>query len=142
VGRLLAAERGAGLDRVETYRGFDEKVRATKRALLRFLIDSKERGLSTVGYGAAAKGNTLLNYCGVRTDLLDYTVDMSPLKQGKWLPGTRIPVFAPQRLRETKPDQILILPWNIAAEVTAQHAYAKEWGARFVVPVPAARVIA
>jgi SAM-dependent methyltransferase len=141
VERLLAAERAAGLDRIETYRGFEEKVRRTKRSLLRFLVDSKERGLSTVGYGAPAKGNTLLNYCGVRTDLLDYTVDMSPLKQGRFLPGTRIPVFAPERLKETRPDQVLVLPWNIAEEVTRQHAYVRGWGGRFVVPVPEARVL-
>jgi hypothetical protein len=142
VARLLAAERAAGLDRVETYRGFDAKVRRTKRALLKFLIDSKERGLSTVGYGAPAKGNTLLNYCGVRSDLLDYTVDMSPLKQGRFLPGVRIPIHAPDRLRATKPDQVLILPWNIADEVTSQHAYIREWGGKFVVPVPEPRVVA
>ena len=142
VDRLLAAERAAGLDRIETYRGFEEKVRRTKRSLLSFLIASKERGLSTVGYGAPAKGNTLLNYCGVRTDLIDYTVDMSPLKQGRFLPGTRIPVHSPARLRETRPDQVLILPWNIADEVIEQHAYVRGWGGRFVVPVPEARVLA
>ena len=142
VARLSAAERTAGLDRVETYRGFDAKVQKTKRALLKFLIDSKERGLSTVGYGAPAKGNTLLNYCGVRSDLLDYTVDMSPLKQGRFLPGVRIPIHAPDRLRATKPDQVLVLPWNIADEVTAQHAYVRDWGGKFVVPVPEPRVVA
>lgn len=142
VDALLAAERAAGLDKIETYRGFSEAVRKTKRAVLRFLIDSKERGLQTVGYGAPAKGNTLLNFCGVRTDLLDYTVDMSPLKVGRYLPGTRIPIYGPERLRATKPDQVLILPWNIAGEITHQHAYVKEWGGKFVVPVPAPRVLA
>jgi SAM-dependent methyltransferase len=141
VATLLAAEHAMGLDRIQTYRGFGEQVRRTKRSLLRFLIDSKERGLSTVGYGAPAKGNTLLNYCGVRTDLLDYTVDMSPLKQGRFLPGTRIPVFHPDKLKETRPDQVLILPWNIADEVTSQHAYVRGWGGKFVVPVPEARIL-
>jgi len=141
VERLLAAERAAGLDRVETYRGFARSVERTKRSLLRCLVESKEHGRQTVGYGAPAKGNTLLNYCGVKTDLLDYVVDMSPLKQGRFLPGTRIPVHAPERLKETRPDQVLILPWNIADEVTRQHAYVRGWGGRFIVPVPEARVL-
>ncbi len=140
VGRLLAAERAAGLDRIETYRGFEAKVRRTKRSLLSFLIASKERGVSTVGYGAPAKGNTLLNYCGVRTDLVDYTVDMSPLKQGRFLPGTRIPIHAPDKLRETRPDYVLILPWNLKEEIAGQIAYVHDWGGQLVVPIPRVEV--
>jgi len=141
VDRVLAAERAAGLDRIAAYRGFAQDVARTKRALLRFLIDAKERGLSTVGYGAPAKVNTLLNSCGVKTDLVEYTVDMNPLKQGRFLPGTRIPIFAPTKLRETKPAHVLVLPWNIADEVVRQHAYVRDWGGKFVVPVPEARIL-
>jgi SAM-dependent methyltransferase len=141
VDRLLAAEKSAGLDRIDTYRGFGRSVERTKRSLLKFLIDAKERGLSTVGYGAPAKGNTLLNYCGIKTDLLEYTVDMSHLKQGRRLPGTRIPIHAPARLAETRPAHVVILPWNIADEVVRQHAYVRDWGGKFVVPVPETRVV-
>ncbi len=141
VDALLDAEHAAGLDRLDTYAGFDEKVRHTRDSLRAFLCASNERGVSTVGYGAPAKGNTLLNYCGIGPELIEYTVDMNPLKQGCYLPGSRIPVHAADRLRETRPEQVLILPWNIAAEITAQHAYVGEWGGRFVVPVPEPRVL-
>jgi hypothetical protein len=93
------------------------------------------------GYGAPAKGNTLLNYCGIRTDLLDYTVDRSPHKQGRFLPGTHIPVFHPDRIRETRPDYVLILPWNLKDEVMLQMAYVRRWGARFVIPIPKVQVL-
>jgi SAM-dependent methyltransferase len=141
IGAVKAKEHAAGLDRVDGYNGFAETVARTKRALLKFLIDAKVAGKSVVGYGAPAKGNTLLNYCGVRTDFLDYTVDASPHKQGLLLPGTRIPIFAPERIFQTKPDYVLILPWNIADEITRQMAGIKAWGGKFVVPVPEARVI-
>jgi len=135
-GALRAREADAGLRRLATYSAFDEQVKRTKRALLRFLIELKEQGKSVVGYGAAAKGNTLLNYCGVGRDFLDYVVDRSPHKQGRHLPGTRIPILHPDVLRETRPDVVLILPWNIKHEVMEQMAHIREWGGRFAVPIP------
>jgi hypothetical protein len=142
VADLLAREAAAGLSRLETYRSFDEQVRRVKRGLLRFLIQAKEEGRSVAGYGAPAKGNTLLNYCGVRTDLLDYTVDRSPHKQGRFLPGTRIPIHGPDRLRETRPDYVLILPWNLKDEIVEQMADVRSWGGRFVVAIPEVKVLA
>ncbi len=139
--RLVAHEEAAGLDRLAAYARFAEQVRATKRALLRFLLEAREQGKGVVGYGAPAKGNTLLNYCGIRTDLLEYTVDRSPYKQGRYLPGTHIPVFAPDRLRETRPDYVLILPWNLRAEIVAQHGYVGGWGGRFVIPIPQVTIL-
>ena len=139
---LLAAEKSAGLDRIATYGSFDARARAAKRSLLRFLIEAKENGDRVAGYGAPAKGNTLLNYCGIRRDLIDYTVDRNPYKQGRYLPGTRVPIFAPSRIRETRPDYVLILPWNLRDEIIEQLGYIREWGGRFVVPIPAAMVIA
>jgi SAM-dependent methyltransferase len=125
----------------ECYRGFDERVKATKRKLLTFLIDAKQRGKKVVGYGAPGKGNTLLNYCGIRTDFLDFTVDANPYKQGKFTPGTRIPILAPEKLREARPDYVLILPWNLKDEISAQAAYIRDWGGKFVVPIPEVRVV-
>jgi hypothetical protein len=141
VADLLAREEAAGLDRLETYRSFGERVQRVKRGLLRFLIDSKEAGKSVAGYGAPAKGNTLLNYCGVRTDLLDYTVDRSPHKQGRYLPGVRIPIHGPDHLRETRPDFVLILPWNLKEEIVEQMAYVRSWGGRFVVAIPEVEIL-
>jgi hypothetical protein len=141
VADLLAREEAAGLGRLETYRSFGERVRRVKWGLLRFLISSKEEGKSIAGYGAPAKGNTLLNYCGVRTDFLDYTVDRSPHKQGRFLPGTRIPIHGPDRLRETRPDYVLILPWNLKEEIVEQMADVRSWGGRFVVAIPEVRVL-
>ena len=115
---------------------FTERVRETKRKLLEFLIEAKRAGKTVVGYGAPGKGNTLLNYCGIRTDFIDYTVDRSPHKQGKFLPGSRIPIVAPERIAQEQPDYILVLPWNLLSEVTQQLSSAKAWGARFVVAVP------
>ena len=138
---LLAREEAAGLGSLDAYRSFAQRVGRVKRGLLRFLIQAKEEGKSVVGYGAPAKGNTLLNYCGVRTDLLDYTVDLSPHKQGRYLPGTRIPIFAPDRIRETRPDYVLILPWNLKEEITAQMSDVRSWGGKFVVAIPEVRVI-
>jgi hypothetical protein len=111
-------------------------VKKAKRKFLAFLITAKEQGKSVVGYGAPAKGNTLLNYCGVRTDLLEYTVDRSPHKQGQFLPGTHIPIYHPDKIRQTRPDYIVILPWNLRQEITEQMGYIREWGGRFVVPIP------
>lgn len=129
-------EAAAGLDALETYGQFATEVNKIKRDLLQFLINAKAQGQRVAGYGAPAKGNTLLNYCGVRTDLLDFTVDASPHKQGTWLPGTRIPVYGPDHLREAQPDIVLILPWNLKDEIMAAHGYIREWGGRFAVPIP------
>src|SRR5207245_5346734 len=131
---LERRERAFGLGRMEKYALFAEQVRQTKRVLLDFLLRAKEEGKSIVGYGAPAKGNTLLNYCGVRTDFLDYTVDRSPHKQGLFLPGTRIPIFSPEKIRETRPDYVLILPWNIKDEIMKQMGFIRECGGKFIVP--------
>jgi len=139
---LRKREIGAGTTALATYEKFSENVRDTKRTLLDFLIRAKREGKSVVGYGAPAKGNTLLNYCGIRTDFLDYTVDRSPHKQGLFLPGTRIPVHAPERIRQTRPDYILILPWNIKDEIIEQMSHVREWGGKFVVPIPRVEVMA
>lgn len=133
---LRAREQKAGFEKLETYSRFAEQVKETKRKLLEFLISAKQNGKTIVGYGAPGKGNTLLNYCGIRTDFIDYTVDRSPHKQGMFLPGTRIPVFSPDRIRETRPDYLLILPWNLKDEIIRQNAYIREWGGQFVVPIP------
>jgi len=141
VGALLEREDAWGVTSVETYTGFRDHVRQMKRDLLGSLIDLKSQGASIVGYGAPAKGNTLLNYCGIGTDFLDYTVDRSPHKQGHYLPGTRVPIHAPERIDETKPDYVLILPWNLEDEITRQMAHIRSWGGRFVVPIPEFKVI-
>jgi SAM-dependent methyltransferase len=133
---LRQREIAEGFDRVERYLSFAEQVAATKRELLGFLIEQKGRGKSLVAYGAAAKGNTLLNYCGVGTDLLDYVVDRSPHKQGLYLPGSRIPIHPPERLRETKPDFVVILAWNLKDEIMESVRFVRDWGGRFVVPIP------
>ena len=142
VSLLKSKEIDAGLEQRSTYLGFGEQVKATKRHLLNFLIDIKNQGKSVVGYGAPAKGNTLLNYCGIRTDLLDYTVDRSPYKQDLFLPGTHIPIYHPDKIIETKPDYLLILPWNIKDEIIEQMSHIREWGGQFVVPIPQVEVIA
>jgi hypothetical protein len=112
-----------------------------KSDLLSFLIAAAADGKSVAGYGAPGKGNTLLNHCGIRSDLLEYTVDRSPVKQGQFLPGTHIPIHPPERLGQTKPDYILILPWNLREEISAQLSYVREWGGRLVVPIPALETI-
>jgi hypothetical protein len=137
---VLAAEEAAGLRTLECYHAFSEQVRETKRALLDFLIATKRKGHSVVAYGAPAKGNTLLNYCGVRTDFIQYTVDRSPHKQGRYLPGTRIPIHPPERISQTRPDNVLILPWNLRDEIAGQMASIRDWGGRFVVPIPRVEV--
>lgn len=142
VSSLAKREIAAGLRDMTTYAKFDEKVRETKRALLEFLVRAKRERKSVVAYGAPAKGNTLLNYCGIRTDFLDYAVDLSPHKQRLFLPGTHIPIHATEKLRETRPDYVLILPWNLRGEILQQHGYIREWNGRFVVPIPTVEVIA
>jgi SAM-dependent methyltransferase len=142
--RLLALrerELAGGVNTPVYYAAFAERVQETKRQLLDFLIRVKREGKRVVGYGAPGKGNTLLNYCGIRTDFLDFTVDRSPYKQGKFLPGTHIPIHHPDRLREARPDYVLILPWNLRDEIAAQLAYVREWGGRLVVPIPETMVL-
>ncbi len=138
---LKRQELAAGLDRLDTYAAFAEQVRETKRRLLEFLIAAKRAGKHLAGYGAPAKANTLLNYCGIRTDFLDYTVDRNPYKQGRFLPGTHIPIHHPDRIRKTRPDYVLILPWNLKTEIMEQMAYVRDWGGQFVVPIPTVEVI-
>lgn len=138
---LREREERAGLRKLATYASFAEQVKATKRALLRFLIDARDAGKRVVGYGAPAKGNTLLNYCGVRSDLLEYTVDRSPYKQGHFLPGTHIPIHAPEKIAETKPDYVLILPWNLKDEIAPALAGVRQWGGKLVVPIPLTKVL-
>ena len=138
--QLRARELSAGLDRLETYASFTEQVHETKRRLLEFLIGTKRRGKRIVGYGAPGKGNTLLNYCGIRTDFLEYTVDRNPYKHGKFLPGTHIPIYPPERIRETHPDYVLILPWNLKEEIMEQLSHIRSWGGQFVVPIPDVKV--
>ncbi len=136
VAALKAREEAWGINALEPYRRFAQKVEATKRGILRFLIQAREEKKSIAGYGAPGKGNTLLNYCGIRTDLIQYTVDRNPYKHGKFTPGTRIPIFPPERIRETQPDYLFILPWNLKDEIMAQNAFVREWGGKFVVPIP------
>ncbi|NJL10905.1 MAG: class I SAM-dependent methyltransferase [Calothrix sp. SM1_7_51] len=140
VNRLKAKETDAGLHRLETYINFAQKVQATKHKLLSFMLMAKESGKSLVGYGAPAKGNTLLNYCGIGKDFIDYTVDLNPHKQGLFLPGTHIPIHSPEKIRETKPDYVVILPWNLKEEIMEQMAFISEWGGQFVVPIPEVQV--
>lgn len=138
---LRTREESLGYRAIETYTRFEEKVRETKRKLLELVISIKRSGKRIVGYGAPGKGNTLLNYCGIRQDFIDFTVDRNPYKQGKYLPGTHIPIYAPSRLDEVRPDYVLILPWNFKDEIMTQLAHVREWGARFIVPIPGAQVI-
>ena len=137
---LKKREEARGFTKLEFYRVFGEQVKETKRKILELLIKTKREGKSIVGYGAPAKGNTLLNYCGIGTDFIDYTVDRSPHKQGYSLPGTQIPIYHPEKIKETKPDDLFILPWNIKEEIMSQMAYVREWGCQFVVPIPEIRV--
>jgi 2-polyprenyl-3-methyl-5-hydroxy-6-metoxy-1,4-benzoquinol methylase len=141
VAAMRDKETAFGINRMETYTGFAGQVCETKRALLDFLIGAKRAKKTVAGYGAPAKGNTLLNYCGIRTDFLDYTVDRSPHKQGAYLPGTRIPIFAPEKLAETRPDYVLILPWNLKDEIVGQMTFIRDWGGQFVVPIPRVEVL-
>jgi SAM-dependent methyltransferase len=138
---LRERELAMGFTRLETYAAFTEQVKETKRKLLEFLIGAKRAGKTIVGYGAPGKGNTLLNYCGIRQDFLDFTCDRNPYKQGRYTPGTHIPIVDPARIMEAKPDYVLILPWNLKDEIVAQLAGIRAWGGRFVVPIPEVRVL-
>jgi C-methyltransferase C-terminal domain/Putative zinc binding domain/Methyltransferase domain len=137
---LRAREMAAGYDQLKTYSAFTEQVKETKRKLLALLIEAKRKGKSIAGYGAPGKGNTLLNYCGIRSDFIEYTVDRNPYKQGKFLPGTHIPIHHPEKIRETKPDYVVILPWNFKDEIMQQISYIREWGGQFIIPIPEAKV--
>lgn len=141
VDELVRREMELGYGGKDLYDAFSSRVRTVKRDILKFLIGRKEAGKSIAGYGAPGKGNTLLNYCGIREDLLDYTVDLSPHKQGTFTPGTRIPIHNPERLRETRPDYVFILPWNLTEEIVESNDFVRRWGGRFVVPIPNVRVI-
>ena len=136
VAEVLDREKAAGLHELSGYAEFTRRVATVRRELLRFLVDAAERGKTVVGYGAPGKGNTLLNHCGIRPDLLAYTVDRNPYKHGRYTPGTRIPILPPERIAEDKPDYVLILPWNLRAELTAQLSYVGEWGGKLVFPIP------
>jgi len=137
---MQAREKKVGLGSVAAYSAYDEKIRETKRKILEFLIQAKRDGKTVAGYGAPGKGNTLLNYCGIRTDFIDYTVDRNPYKHGRLLPGTHIPIFPPEKIAETKPDYVFILPWNLKDEIMKQLDYIQEWGGQFVIPIPEIRV--
>ncbi len=136
VDQLRSRESAKGVNRIEYYLTFSEKAKKTKWKLLDFLITAKSGSYSIAGYGAPGKGNTLLNYCAIRADFIDYTVDRNPYKQGKFLPGTHVPIYHPDKIMETKPDYILILPWNLRYEIMKQLAYVRDWGGKFVVPIP------
>jgi SAM-dependent methyltransferase len=138
---IYDAEYDAGLDRPEVYQGFAEHIKETKRALLDLLIDIKRDGKSIVGYGAPAKGNTLLNYCGIGKDFIDFVVDTTPAKQGMYLPGSRLKIKHPEWIEIEKPDYILILPWNFKKEIMDKLVHIREWGGKFIVPIPRAEVI-
>ena len=138
---VLDEEAKAGLHTLDGHRGFAESVFQIKRALLEFLLTARAEGRTVVGYGAPGKGNTLLNHCAIRSDLLAYTVDRSPYKQGLFLPGTHIPIHAPDRIAADRPDYVLVLPWNLRAELTAQLSYVHDWGGRLVFPIPALEVV-
>ncbi|MFI5323862.1 MAG: methyltransferase domain-containing protein [Thermodesulfobacteriota bacterium] len=139
--RLKDQETAFGLDHLDRYTSFDEKVRETKRKLLEFLIHTKREGKRISGYGAPGKGNTLLNYCGIRTDFLDFTVDRNPYKQGKFLPGTHIPIHPLEKIRQERPDYVMILPWNFKDEIVRQLHYIRGWSGKFIVPIPEVTVI-
>ena len=137
VAKLLDKEARAGMNDTPYYEGFQERVNSVKYSLLSFLIEQKKLGKKVIAYGAAGKGNTLLNYCGIKgNDLISFAVDASPHKQGKYLPGSHIPVVGPDAIADFKPDYIVILPWNLKTEISEQLSYAKEWGCRFMVPIP------
>jgi hypothetical protein len=138
---LRAREEGIGFRDMATYAAFEERVRETKRRILELLIAAKRAGKRIAGYGAPGKGNTLLNYCGIRTDFLDFTVDRNPYKHGRFLPGTHIPCFAPDKIDAEKPDYIFILPWNLKDEIMKQLAHARAWGAQFIVPIPEPQIV-
>jgi SAM-dependent methyltransferase len=140
VTQQLEIELAAGVSTVDYYSNFQEKSNKVKNDLLKFLLDAKNSGVNVAAYGAAAKGNTLMNYCGIRPDLVQFVVDLNPAKQGKWMPGSRIPIYDEARLSQEKPEYVLILPWNLEKEIRAQLAYIRDWGGKFVMAVPSLRI--
>ena len=134
--RIKLMEKNKGLDKLSSYLNFKKQVEKTKQQLYSFLTEKKKQGKIISAYGAPAKGNTLLNYCNIGTDLIDYTVDLNPGKQGHFLPGTHIPIFHPDKIKDTKPDYILILPWNIKTEIMEQINFINSWGGKFIIPIP------
>ncbi|MEM7435568.1 MAG: class I SAM-dependent methyltransferase [Myxococcota bacterium] len=138
---LLAREEAEGFRDLARYGAFQERVDDTKGALLEFLVQARREGKTVAGYGAPGKGNTLLNYCGIRTDLIEYTVDRNPYKHGRFTPGTHIPIYPPERIAETKPDYLFILPWNLKDEIIKQNEFIREWGGQFVIPIPEVHVV-
>jgi hypothetical protein len=138
---VLAREKAAGLHELAGYTEFARRVAEVRRDLLRFLVEAAARGRTVVGYGAPGKGNTLLNHCGIRPDLLAYTVDRNPYKHGRFTPGTRIPILPPEQIEVDKPDYVLVLPWNLRAELTAQLSYVGEWGGKLVFPIPHLEIV-
>jgi hypothetical protein len=142
VPELIDRETRKNFTNLKYYLNFEDKLREAKRNILEFMIVLKKERKTIVGYGAPAKGNTLLNYCGIRTDFIDFTVDRSPHKQGHYLPGTRIPIFHPDKIKEKRPDYLLILPWNLKEEIIGQMAHIRDWGGRFVVLIPDVKVYA
>jgi hypothetical protein len=141
VADVLAREKAAGLQELSGYTEFSARVAKVRRDLLRFLIEAAERGETVVGYGAPGKGNTLLNHCGIRTDLLQYTVDRNPYKHGRFTPGTRIPVLPPERIEADRPDYVLVLPWNLREELTEQLSFVGAWGGKLVFPIPRLEIV-
>ncbi len=141
VNQLITREINLGINNLSIYQSYQKMIINCKRNLLESLISLKKNNKTIVAYGAPAKGNTLLNYCGIRNDFIDYTVDRSPYKQGKFLPGTHIPIYNPDKIKETKPNYILILPWNLEDEIVKQLKYIREWGAQFIIPIPQVRII-
>ncbi len=139
--KLRAKEKAGGYDTLAPYMNFDKRVKAKKIEILDFLNKAKKDNLKVVGYGAPAKGNTLLNYCAIKSDLISYTVDRSPYKQGRYLPGSRIPIESPEKIRITKPDYVFILPWNLKDEVMEQMIFIRDWGGKFIIPIPKFEVI-
>lgn len=140
VNDILASERAAELDKITGYTGFQKQISRIRHDVMRFLLDAAQNGKVVMGYGAAAKGNTLLNYFGIRRDLLPFVADASPQKQGKFLPGSRIPVLHPEKIREIKPDYLFVLAWNLIDEISAQHAYIRDWNGKFVTAIPELRI--
>jgi hypothetical protein len=141
VAELLAAEKVAGLHELSGYAEFRERVARVRRDLLKFLVGAAEEGKTVVGYGAPGKGNTLLNHCGIRADLLSYTVDRNPYKHGRFTPGARIPILPPERIAEDRPDYVLVLPWNLREELIGQLSFIHAWGGRLVFPIPSLEIV-
>jgi hypothetical protein len=140
VGKVRADEKAARLDRLEAYAAFKANAAETRRQLLEFVSTARRAGKHIAAYGAAAKGVILLNYCGLRAEVVEYVVDRNPYKQGRFMPGSHVPICAPSRIAETRPDYLLILPWNLEEEIVRQNAAIRAWGGKFVVPIPAVRV--